>query len=84
MEKEVPEIKNSMEIKMKRLQGRLKRNAFKNRCFQGKRSASDQFINDETISKMREPFTEEFYDTYKKGFDYFIKGRWEDAKDVFE
>ncbi len=78
------EPKNQYEIKMKRLEGRVKRNTFKNRCFQGKRLASDQFESDNVISKMREPYTEEFYEIFAKGMQYYEDGLWQEAKEVFE
>lgn len=45
---------------------------------------SEKFELDEDIKLMRSPYTKEFFDTFKKGFDNYIKGDWGKSKEFLE
>lgn len=40
---------------------------------------SEKFELDEDIKLMRSPYSKEFFDTFKRGFDHYIKGKWEEC-----
>lgn len=44
---------------------------------------ADKF-EDEDMLLMRKPFSEEFYQFFSRGFNYYIEGNWEDAREIFE
>jgi hypothetical protein len=41
-------------------------------------------ITDKDFLKVRKRYTNEFMDKYKQGFEFFIQGKWEIAKKLFE
>lgn len=46
--------------------------------------ASEDFLNDDDIKKMREIYTQEFYLRFNMGYLNYIAGQWEVARDVLE
>jgi len=44
----------------------------------------DELTKDDEFQLVRKKFKRDFYDTYNKGFDYYIRGEWEKAKEYFE
>ena len=57
----------------------MKIKAFKNDI-----QISDQLKDDKDIVAMRAPFTKAWLDTYNKGFQAYVQGRWSEAKEAFE
>lgn len=41
-------------------------------------------MNDEDLFELRKKFTKEFFDEWNKGFEYYIKGWWQNAAECFE
>lgn len=80
---EKKEKKTPQQIKADRVRHRVERNKYKKRCFQGNEAVADKF-EDEDMVLMRKPFSEEFYQTFARGFTYYVEGKWEDARDIFE
>jgi class 3 adenylate cyclase len=69
-----------MEIKLKRVKARLKRDREKKKVYEGSIKIVNKFELDEDITKMREPFTPEFYEQFNAGFKDYLEGNWDDAK----
>ena len=44
---------------------------------------SEKFELDEDIKKLRSPYTKEFFETFKKGFDLYISGDWMKSPRLF-
>lgn len=67
---------------MKKVRGRIERNRYKQAAMSNQIQVSEKFELDEDIKLMRASFTKEFNETFKKGFDFYIKGEWEQARDI--
>ena len=39
--------------------------------------------NDDDYTQMRQSFTKDFFDTWKRGFNLYIEGKWEQAHSIF-
>lgn len=70
--------------KMRKVRGRIERNRYKQAAMSNQIQVSEKFELDEDIKLMRSKFTKEFHDTFKKGFEQYIKGNWMEAKLYFE
>lgn len=70
--------------KMKKVRGRIERNRYKQAALSNQIQVSEKFELDEDIKLMRSPFSKEFFDTFKKGFDFYIKGNWPKAQEQLE
>jgi len=53
-------------------------------AFEGKLEISQMFDTDKDLKLMRSPFSSEFYKTYNEGFENYINGNWQTAKQNFE
>lgn len=40
--------------------------------------------SDDDFKQMRQPFTPEFFKEWKRGFDFYIAGKWDEASAIFE
>jgi hypothetical protein len=69
---------------MKKVRGRIERNRYKQAALSNQIQVSEKFELDEDIKLMRSPYTKEFFDTFKKGFELYIKGKWMQAKEILE
>ena len=67
--------------KMKKVRGRIQRNRYKQAAMSNQIQVSEKFELDEDIKNMRAKYTKEFYDVFKLGFEYYINGDWEVARD---
>lgn len=70
------------DLKMKKVRGRIERNRYKQAAMSSQIQVSEKFELDEDIKLLRSPFTKEFNDTFKKGFECYIKGRWTEAAEI--
>lgn len=65
LEPETNKVPTSMEIKLKRVKARLKRDREKKKTFAGEIKTVNKFELDADITKMRKPFTPEFYQQWE-------------------
>ena len=81
-----PELKKitPMEIKLKRVKARLKRDREKKKIFDGTIKIVNKFELDADITKMRQPFSEKFYKVFNSGLQDYFDGNWSDAKQKLE
>jgi class 3 adenylate cyclase len=70
------------DLKMKKVRGRIERNRYKQAAMSSQIQVSEKFELDEDIKLLRSPFTKEFNDTFKKGFECYIKGKWKEAAEI--
>ena len=70
--------------KMKKVRGRIERNRYKQAAMSNQIQVSEKFELDEDIKLMRSPYTKEFIDTFKKGFDLYIKGKWAESAEILK
>lgn len=72
---------------------RIKVEAKKNRqdvidtCFADAKAYGNTIIllnEDDDFKQMRQPFTPEFFKEWKRGFDFYIAGKWDEASAIFE
>lgn len=68
--------------KMKKVRGRIERNRYKQAAMSNQIQVSEKFELDEDIKLMRSPYSKEFFDTFKKGFDCYIKGKWKESEEI--
>lgn len=68
--------------KMKKVRGRIERNRYKQAAMSNQIQVSEKFELDEDIKLMRSPYSKEFFDAFKKGFDCYIKGRWKESEEI--
>lgn len=68
--------------KMKKVRGRIERNRYKQAALSNQIQVSEKFELDEDIKLMRSPYSKEFFDTFKRGFDHYIKGNWQKSREV--
>jgi hypothetical protein len=47
-----------------------------------KKRVTGQYWNDRDIKAMREPFSKQFYEEWKRGFEAYEKGDWCSAKEI--
>lgn len=40
--------------------------------------------SEDDFKQMREPFTSEFFKEWKRGFDFYITGKWDEASAIFQ
>ena len=69
---------------MKRVKDSFYRDNLKKEAFEGKVEISEMFNTDKDLLLMRSTFTSEFYKIYNDGFDNYLNGNWEIAKQNFE
>ena len=84
LEEERKKVLTPMEEKLKRVKARLKRDREKKKTYEGSIKIVNKFELDEDITKMRAPFTPEFYDQFNSAFADYIEGRWDDARHKLE
>jgi hypothetical protein len=65
---------------MKKVRARIERNLFRERALNGQISVSGLFETDDDIIKMRQTYSQEFFDTFRTGIEYYINGDWVQAK----
>lgn len=41
-------------------------------------------LNSPEIKEMRRFFSISFFETWKRGFKFYIEGQWDQAKDIFQ
>lgn len=41
------------------------------------------FVSDKDFERMREVFTPKFYEEWSRGFEYYIRGEWPEARECF-
>jgi hypothetical protein len=68
--------------KMKKVRGRIERNRYKQAAMSNQIQVSEKFELDPDIKLMRSPYSKEFLDTFKRGFDLYIKGQWDKAGEI--
>lgn len=56
----------------------------KKEAFEGKIEISQIFDTDKDLLLMRSTFSSEFYKIYNEGFDNYLNGNWNKAKQNFE
>lgn len=61
-----------------------KKTLLKSRIVNGTLNILELFEDSLSIMKTRELFTQRFFKAYNRGFEYFLKNRWVDAKSYFE
>jgi len=66
----------SQDKKMKKVRGRIERNRYKQAAMSNQIQVSEKFELDEDIKKLRSPYSKEFFETFKRGFDLYIEGDW--------
>lgn len=84
LEEEKKRVLTPMEEKLKRVKARLKRDRDRKKTYEGSIKIVNKFELDEDITKMREPFTPKFYEEFNKGFNYYIEGNWDSAREILE
>ena len=67
--------------KMKKVRGRIERNRYKQAALSNQIQVSEKFELDEDIKLMRSPYSKDFVETFKKGFEQYIKGDWKKSAD---
>lgn len=50
----------------------------------GHKSTIHLLESDDDFKQMRQPYTQEFFKEWKKGFDFYIAGKWDEATVCFE
>ena len=73
-----------MEKKKQRMFAYKTRETIMNSIDSGKNVTERIFINDKDFQKMREPYTAQFFSEWAKGYDFYIKGCWPEAKAIFQ
>lgn len=58
-------------------------NKFQNYIFKKNHSTKGLLINHPEIKRLRRKFTKEFFQTWKRGFDFYIGGNWTKAYECF-
>lgn len=58
-------------------------NKFQNYIFKKNHSTKSLLINHPEINKLRRKFTKEFFETWKRGFNFYIEGDWTEAYKCF-
>ncbi|CAD8196025.1 unnamed protein product [Paramecium octaurelia] len=72
------------ESKKFRVLNRFKREDLMKKVQNNQVSVTDLFSTDDELAAAREPYTQVFYETWKIGFDQYIKGSWGDAQQTFQ
>lgn len=78
------QVQTGKQSKIRRVQERLKRNKMKEDAFNNKINISDNFYNNLELQIMRSHYTQEFYDTYNEGFNFYLEGQWHRALPVLK
>lgn len=68
--------------KMKKVRGRIERNRYKQAALSNQIQVSEKFELDEDIKLLRSPFSKEFSETFKKGFEKYVKGDWKKSGEI--
>mmetsp|Transcript_11544 Transcript_11544/g.10213 ORF Transcript_11544/g.10213 Transcript_11544/m.10213 type:complete len:438 (-) Transcript_11544:40-1353(-) len=68
--------------KMKKVRGRIERNRYKQAVMSNQIQVSEKFELDEDIKLMRSPYSKDFNETFKKGFELYIQGKWKKSAEV--
>ncbi|EGR34816.1 hypothetical protein IMG5_001570 [Ichthyophthirius multifiliis] len=74
---------NPMQKKKVRVLERIQRNKLKEEIQKGIAFPADKFQNDHQLIAMREFFNDEFYSEWNIGFQAYLKGKWDLAKNSF-
>lgn len=71
---------------MNKVRERIMRNRFKEACFSNQIQVSEKFETDEDLRTMRFELLQrpDYLKLYKRGFQYYIEGKWEDARQYLE
>ncbi|CAD8111350.1 unnamed protein product [Paramecium sonneborni] len=72
------------ESKKFRVLNRFKREDLMKKVQNNQVSVTDLFSTDDELAAAREPYTQVFYETWKQGFDQYIKGSWNEAQQTFQ
>ncbi|CAD8085296.1 unnamed protein product [Paramecium primaurelia] len=74
---------NPKEQKQFRVVNRYKRNLLIKSVEDDKIQIAELFEKDEDLITAREPYHQEFYDTWISGFNSYIRGEWDEAQKIF-
>ncbi|CAD8181513.1 unnamed protein product [Paramecium octaurelia] len=74
---------NPREQKQFRVINRYKRNLLIKSVEDDKIQIAELFEKDEDLITAREPYHQEFYDTWISGFNSYIRGEWDEAQKIF-
>ena len=83
LEEEQPYM-NPREKKIKRVHDRIKRNNLRTSAFENTFEVSSTFETNADLKMMREGLKKEFFVAYDKAFNLYVKGQWQEAKDLFQ
>ena len=72
------------EKKAKKVQARIERNRYREKAFSNQLQVSMKFELDSDIEAMRANITKEFTEMFKQGFNEYISGNWEKAKEYLD
>ncbi|CAD8192818.1 unnamed protein product [Paramecium pentaurelia] len=72
------------ESKKFRVVNRFKRDQQMKQVMNNQINITDLFEKDDELSAAREPYTQQFYEIWKQGFDQYIKGNWGEAQSIFQ
>ena len=79
--------KGKPKIKRPKVEAKRKRNDVYSTCIEkekGYKSTINLLENDDDFKQMRAIYTQDFFETWRKGFDLYIQGKWADAMQYFQ
>jgi len=77
-------LKDDKEQRFEKIEKRIQRKEFYDEVINCKtKKVWDEIKNDKEVVLARSKFKKDFYDTYNKGYDCYIKGDWVQAKEHF-
>lgn len=63
---------------------RKERKLMYDQAMNGQIKVWDIFLKDPDFNQIRKKYTEEFYECYDMGFQYYVNGEWEEARREFK
>ena len=72
------------QTKIRRVHERIIRNQFREDAFGGKITVSELFKTDKELQMMRAGIPAGWLEVYKAGFDSYLEGNWDKAKESLE
>ena len=80
-------VQDDKKPKRIKVEAKRKRQEVFDLCFgdpKAYKSTSYLLESDDDYKQMRQPFTPEFFKEWKRGFEFYISGKWDEASAIFE
>jgi hypothetical protein len=81
---DVQPFTSQKERKIQRVHNRIKRDNLREAAFKCQVEISSTFESNKDIILMRGPYKKEFFSTYKLAFREYVRGNWDEAKELFD